>query len=78
MGLWLTHGPPNPGQKATPYNNQQKKRTCKILDVAVPADHRMKLKETEKKDKYLNLARELKKTMKHEGDDFTNNDWCFW
>ena len=28
---------------------------------AVPADHRIKLKECEKKDKYLDLARELKK-----------------
>ena len=26
----------------------------------VPADHRIKLKECEKKDKYLDLARELK------------------
>ena len=39
----------------------KKKRTCKIVDFAVPADHRMKLKECEKKDKYLDLARELKK-----------------
>ena len=38
----------------------QKKRTCKIVDFAVPADHRVKLKENEKKDKYLDLARELK------------------
>ena len=37
------------------------KRTCKIVDFAVPADHRIKLKECEKKDKYLDLARELKK-----------------
>ena len=44
-----------------PYNNQQKKRTCKIVDFASPADHRVKLKESEKKDKYLDLARELKK-----------------
>ena len=29
--------------------------------MAVPADHRIKLKECEKKDKYLDLARELKK-----------------
>ena len=43
-----------------PYNNEQKKRTCKIVDFAVSADHRMKLKESEKKDKYLDLARELK------------------
>ena len=38
-----------------------KKRICKIVDFAVPADHRINLKECEKKDKYLDLARELKK-----------------
>ena len=48
------------------YNNQQKKkrkkkRNCKIVDFAVPADHRIKLKACEKKDKYLDLARKLKK-----------------
>ena len=37
------------------------KITCKIVDFAVPADYRIKLKEYEKKDKYLDLARELKK-----------------
>ena len=57
----------------------KKKRTCKIVDFAVPADHRIKLKECEKKDKYLDLARELKKkTMEHEGDNYTNCDKCFW
>ena len=30
------------------------------MDFAVPADHRIKLKECEKKDKYLDLVRELK------------------
>ena len=39
----------------------KKKKTCKIVDFAVPADHRIKLKECEKKDKYLDLARQLKK-----------------
>ena len=39
----------------------KKKRICKIVDFAVPADHRIKLKECEKGDKYLDLARELKK-----------------
>ena len=39
----------------------KKKRTCEIVDFAVPADHRIKLKESEKKDNYLDLARELKK-----------------
>ena len=37
-----------------------KKRIGKIVDFAVPPDHRIKLKESEKKDKYLDLARELK------------------
>ena len=31
------------------------------MDIVVPADHKIKLKESEKKDKYLDLARELKK-----------------
>ncbi len=37
------------------------------MDFAVPADHRIKLKECKKKDKYLDLARELTKTVEHEG-----------
>ena len=57
---------PNLGQKTRPYNNQKKKkkkkkRICKIVDFAVPADNRIKLKECKKKDKYLELAKELKK-----------------
>ena len=36
--------------------NKKKKRTCKIVDFVVSADHRVKLKESEKKDKYLKLA----------------------
>ena len=31
------------------------------MNFAVPADHRIKLKESEKKDKYLDLARDFKK-----------------
>ena len=64
----LENNTPNLGQKTKPTNNQQqkkkkkrKKRTCKIVDFADPADHRIKLKEYEKRDKYLDLDRELKK-----------------
>ena len=39
----------------------KKERICKIVDFAVPADPRINLKEWEQKDKYLDLARELKK-----------------
>ena len=42
-------------------NKKRKKKICKIVDFAVPTDHRIKLKECENRDKYLNLARELKK-----------------
>ena len=39
----------------------KKEITCRFVDFAVPAGHRVKLKESEKNDKYLDLARELKK-----------------
>ena len=63
MGLWQRDGSPNLGKKTRPNNNQRKKRIYKIVDFAVPAVHRIKLKECEKKDKYLDLVREFKKTM---------------
>ena len=49
------------------------------MDFAVPADHRVKLKESEKKDKNLDLARVLKtnkQTVELEYDDYTNCNWC--
>ena len=45
-------------------NNKKKKKICKIVFLAVLADHRIKLKECKKSDKYLNLARVLKKLWK--------------
>ena len=45
--------PPNPN-----LNNQ---RTCPLVDFAVPTNHRVKIKESKRIDKYLDLARELKK-----------------
>ena len=55
-----------------------KKRTCRIVDSHVSADHRVKIKESKKTDKYLDLARELKKILEHEGDGGTNCNWCTW
>ena len=53
--------------------NNKIKRICKNVEFAVLADHRIKLKECEKRDKYFNLARKLKKkTMEHKGDNYTN------
>ena len=43
------------------------------MDFAVPVDHRIKIKESEKMNKYLDLVRELiKKNVEHEGDSDTN------
>ena len=56
----------------------KKERTCRIVEFAVPADHRVKSKDSEKKDKYLDLARELKKTVEHEYAGNTNCNWCSW
>ena len=47
----------------------EKKRNCRIVDFAVAADHRINSKENKEKDKYLDLARELKKTMDGDGDN---------
>ena len=56
----------------------KRKRIYKIVHFAIPDDHRIKLKECEKKDKYLDLAREMKKTVEHKSDNYTNCNWCFW
>ena len=58
QGLWHTNGLPNLGQTTKAY--QQKIKLVKIVDFAVQADHRVKLKESEKNNKYFYLARELK------------------
>ena len=54
------------GQKTRPYSNQhkKKKRIRKIVDFAVPPDHRIKLEESEMKDEYLDLAKGIEKTSK--------------
>ena len=49
-----------PARRADLVKIIKKKRTCKIVDFAVPVDHRINLRECEK-DKYIDLARELKK-----------------
>ena len=50
-----------PARKPDLITINKKKRICKIVDFAVPADQRINLKESEKKDKNLDLAWELKK-----------------
>ena len=45
--------------------NKKTKRTCLLVDFAVSADHKVKIKESEKRDKYLDFARELRKLWKN-------------
>ena len=54
----------------------KKKRTSRIVDFAIPADHRVKLKKNN--EIYLDLVRELKKTMENESDGDTNSNWHAW
>ena len=52
--------------------SKPRKRTCRNVDFSELADHRVKLKESEKKDKYLDLVSNLKKSEEHERDVYTN------
>ena len=82
LGFWDTNRSPNLGKTTRSSDIQQKKKkrkgTCWIVDFAIPVDNRVKIKESEKRVKYLDLAKELKKTVEHEGDSDTNCNWCTW
>ena len=56
----------------------KKERICRFVDFALPVDHRVKLKEWERRDKCLDFPRELKKNVEHESDDYTNCNWYSW
>ena len=75
QGFWDKNRSPKLGQMTRPSESQQiKKRTYRIVDFVFPADHWVKLNESEKRDKILDLAWQLKKTMEHEneGDTYCN------
>ena len=67
----------NLSQATRNNDSQKKKRTSWIVNFAVPTDHRVKWKESGKRDKYLDLAGE-QKTMEHEGNGDTSSNWCTW
>ena len=68
LGFWDTNRSSNLGHTIRPYYNQQQqqqqKRTRRIVEFGVLAYRRVQLKENEKKDKYLDLAKKLKKKTK--------------
>ena len=75
--------PVKKNKKTKPSSNlkkeKEKTRTCRQVDFDVPVDQRLKIKESDKINKYLDLAREQKKkTVEHEGDGDTNCSRCTW
>ena len=46
------------------------------MNFAIPSDHRVKLKESEQKDKYIDLASELKNKCGTGNDDYNNCNLC--
>ena len=48
------------------------------MDFVDPADHRVKIKESKKIDKLLNLGRELKKAMEKESNGDTTSSKHTW
>ena len=58
LGLWDTNRSPNLRQTTRLSDSQQKKkRTCQMINFNVMMDHRVNLKESEKRDICLDLAR---------------------
>ena len=46
VGFWDTNESLNPNQKIRPRDYLQKKWTSRLVDSAVPTDHRVKIKES--------------------------------
>ena len=61
MMMMIINGSFDLGPTTRPYNISKEKGTGKIMDFAVSAYHRVKLKEREKKDIYFDITKELKK-----------------
>ena len=63
LGLWDINRSLNLGltTRTNDRQKQQKRRTCRIMDFAVLAGNIIKLQGSENKDKYVDLAMELKR-----------------
>ena len=57
------------------FINKEKKRTFNLVDFTVLGEHKVKIKESEKIDKYLDFARGPKVTEEHAGDGDNNCSW---
>ena len=65
-----------PDLRVISVNKKRKRSICQrrsIMDFAVPADNKLKIKESKKIDKYLDLVREQKKRdEENAGNDHTS------
>ena len=60
--FWDINRSSNPDQKTRLRVNWQ--RICCLVDFTIPTDHRLKIKENKNINKYVDLARELRKLWK--------------
>ena len=74
----MKNGSLNLGQKTKLYNNQQKKRTFKIVDFAVLADHKVKWKESEKKVLVSRPCYEIAETVERKSYVYKKCNSCSW
>jgi len=56
----------------------KREKTCTLIDVAIPADRNVVLKEVEKKLKYKSLCTEIKTYVEPQMYDCTGNNWSHW
>ena len=56
----------------------KKQMTCCLVVLTVSINHRVKIKESEKINKYSDFAREQKQTVGHTVDGDTICSWCTW
>ena len=57
---------------------KRKKGTCQLVDFGLLVDVRVEIKESEKRNKYLDLAREQKKMWNMKVTVITICSWCDW
>ena len=76
LGCWDTNGSANSDQK-TRLSDYWKKRIWCIVDFDVLTVHKMKINENEKKEKYFDFAKELRKLWNMKVTD-TNCNWRVW
>ena len=48
------------------------------VNFTIPADHKVKIKESKKINKYFGSNKRAEKAGKHEGGSETNCNWCTW